>query len=655
MKLNRFFYILTAVSVSATTFTGCLSQDEFLTEHSYNMDGSTFYQSENDMEMGLNGCYRKIQSLMMGQTHGLHSWMIEGLGLDTFGPTGGTIQLSDWSKLTSADGYSRHWFDNLYDLVNRANIVVDMIDERTAIKYSTPEKKAELRAEAIFFRAWAYRVLAGMFGNVPIVDHHSTEIIAGYKPSTREEVWKFCKKDFEYAAANLPLKASKPGKIVRAVADHYLAEIDLALGDFDGAVAAATRVIDGTDGDFHIMTTRFGSRASEATDRYGNSLAAPAGAYWDLFRENGNQNSADNKEALWVCQFNYNTSSTGGGGDEWWRVLANTTEGNWQSNSVRLNNTKRTLADGTQIYLFGVNSACFKPGVVGSSVSTVPEANGRYEANIARDSMGGNIPYIGNNLYPTYYVRDAVWKKSNKNGKIDFRGSEVMVQRNWYTPGGTRWLDEKAAALARAEAAKGTPDEKNYAITAIDTIGIFPRFWKFSDDRHPGGDNKAYDCDWYMVRITETYLLRAEAYLAKNDKQKAADDINVLRSRANAAPCTASEVNIDYILDERIRELLGEEHRWITLNRLSANPHATPYISDLYPVQDETTSNTLYERTRKYGLGYENLSGANQPREWSETEKRYIPNIKPYNYQYPIPQAVIDSNTGVEYPQNPGY
>lgn len=60
-----------------------------------------------------------------------------------------------------------------------------------------------------------------------------------------------------------------------------------------------------------------------------------------------------------------------------------------------------------------------------------------------------------------------------------------MIQRNWYTPGGTRWLDEKAAAYARAEKARGTADEAAYAITASDTVEIFPRFWKFSDDRHP--------------------------------------------------------------------------------------------------------------------------------------------------------------------------
>ncbi len=653
----KFYKYLSAILIGASCiagFSGCQGEDEFLTEKSYNFDDQTFYTSESDMNMALNACYRMIQSLMMGQTHGGHSWMIEGLGLDTFGQTNGNGEFANWKNLTPNSGYARHWYDNLYKMINRANTVIDMIDERN-ITYSSEQKKAELRATAVFFRAWAYRVLAGMYGNVPILEHHATEIQTGYAPTTRQAVWEFCKTDLTYAAANLPIKPDAPGKIVRAAADHLLAEINLSLGDFNGAVAAASRIIDGTDGDYRVMTTRFGSRASEATDRYGNSLAAPAGAYWDLFREGGNQNSPDNKEAIWVCQYNYGTYSTGGGGNEWWRVLSNAAEANWLCNTVRMNNTKRTLADGTQIYLWGDDAACFQPGIVGNALSTVPSAKGRYEANIARDSIGGNVPYIGNVLYPTRYVYGDLWKDSKQGDREDFRGSEIMIQRNWYTPGGARWLDLKAAAYARAAAAVGTPDEANYRITASDTIGIFPRFWKFSDDRHPGGDNKAYDCDWYMMRVAETYLLRAESYLALGDKAKAAADINVLRNRANAPLCSAADINIDFILDERTRELFGEEHRWITLNRLSVNPNVMSYVGERYPTQDETTSNTMYERVRKYGLGYENMSGSNQPREWNEAERRYIPNFQPYNYQYPIPIQVIQSNSGIEYPQNIGY
>ena len=115
-------------------------------------------------------------------------------------------------------------------------------------------------------------------------------------------------------------------------------------------------------------------------------------------------------------------------------------------------------------------------------------------------------------------------------------------------------------------------------------------------------------------------------------------------------------MDIDYILDERIRELFGEEQRWVTLSRLSCNPKAT-YVLDCYSTQDATTSNTLYARTRKYGLGYENDLTAGRRETYTDAmgKTRHYPNIKPYNYVLPIPIQIINSNIKVEIKQNEGY
>mgnify|MGYP002536499398 CR=1 FL=1 len=118
------------------------------------------------------------------------------------------------------------------------------------------------------------------------------------------------------------------------------------------AEQAATRVIDGSDGNYNIMTSRFGSRQDETTDRYGNAL----NPYWDLFRQawgldNGkpkkkaevdNPSSPDNKESIWVLQYNYGTYSTGGGGDGWWRVRLLCTEANWLPAVIMGNQTTRS-------------------------------------------------------------------------------------------------------------------------------------------------------------------------------------------------------------------------------------------------------------------------------------------------------------------------
>ena len=129
--------------------------------------------------------------------------MLNGMGLDTFAPTGGNTHFSNWGTLTSDSGYARHYGDYMYKLAGRANTVVDMIDENPDIEYDTATKKEELRAEAVFLRSWAYRVLAGMFGGLVYSEHMTTEARYDYEMITREQGWELIAKDLEYAEQSL--------------------------------------------------------------------------------------------------------------------------------------------------------------------------------------------------------------------------------------------------------------------------------------------------------------------------------------------------------------------------------------------------------------------------------------------------------------------
>ena len=99
----------------------------------------------------------------------------------------------------------------------------------------------------------------------------------------------------------------------------------------------------------------------------------------------------------------------------------------------------------------------------------------------------------------------------------------------------------------------------------------------------------------------------------QNNAQGAAEAINVIRKRANAPEITANQATIDFLLDERIRELVGEELRRFTLVR----------------------TGKLVERVKKYNP--------------------YSSTMDEHNTLWPIPQTIIDSNKGAEFPQNPGY
>lgn len=197
---------IAAAAVLSGSFVACSNDEEFLKEKSYKFDDNTFYNTEKDMEMGLTSCYQLVQYMMTGAMRTYHSWMPMGLGLDTFTPWNGDDQNASWQNMIPTNGYSRHWMDYLYRLINRCNTVIDLIDERPEIKYSTDTKKNELRGEAVLMRAWSYRLLAALYGNIPILDHRTTETKFDYAPNTRQEIWEFMKTDLEWAEKNLPKK-----------------------------------------------------------------------------------------------------------------------------------------------------------------------------------------------------------------------------------------------------------------------------------------------------------------------------------------------------------------------------------------------------------------------------------------------------------------
>ncbi len=714
--MKKVIYILLALVVAASC-----NDNKFLEEQTYVDDTNAFFKNQAAIEIALASAYSNIQYMVFGNQRGGsdHNWMLNGMGLDTFAPTGNNTHFSNWPTLTPDSGYARHYGDYMYKLANRANVVVDMIDEHPEIVYSTATMKNELRAEAVFLRAWAYRVLAGMFGCLVYDEHMTIAARYDYEMIPREEGWVLIAEDFKWAEENLPTTPRKMGTVTKAAAAHYLAETYLALGKFAEAEAAATRVIDKTDGQYELMTTRFGNRADQAVDRYGNSLAAPQGAYWDLFRSSAktdgsfasdsNPNDPANKEAIWVAQMDYTPGQDnwplGGSGDSWWRMHKPVLEATWAPWIPRggKNGTRVDELNGNKtFYIFTADAVCFEkvePKYLdkedpkdtldtdapetkrwleikdGGTPAADPDAAGRKLAwtfgssstakldSLANRSIGnGGSADLG--LYASEFIVRPAGSKlgSYWDDPNDFRGSETMIQRDYYTPSGKKWSEVKANIIARAashDAEYAAAGKTNpYTLTSADTINVTPRFWKFSDDKHLiDGSHAYYDTDWYMLRIAETYLLRAEARLAQGNKNGAADDINVVRARAGAADVAPGKVNIDYILDERARELFGEEQRWVTLSRLSCNPNATPYISDNYSVQDATTSNTLYKRTRKYGFGYESDLTAGRRETYTDDlgATRHYPNIAPHNYVLPIPIQIIKSNKDKEIPQNPGY
>jgi hypothetical protein len=145
--------------------------------------------------------------------------------------------------------------------------------------------------------------------------------------------------------------------------------------------------------------------------------------------------------------------------------------------------------------------------------------------------------------------------------------------------------------------------------------------WKFNDPSRGSATEQQSSRDVFLLRLADVILIAAEAELGLNNKQAAADLINIVRSRAalsgseTAMQVTAADITIDFMLDERARELAGEQHRWFDLKR----------------------SGRLIERVKLY-----NPDAA--------------ANIQNFHIVRPIPQAQLDAVTNKgEFGQNTGY
>lgn len=213
------------------------------------------------------------------------------------------------------------------------------------------------------------------------------------------------------------------------------------------------------------------------------------------------------------------------------------------------------------------------------------------------------------------------------------------IQRSWTTDTIRCWFGfphYKLYLLDHGAEAKTSSTQFNGATSSSDTEG---------------------NADWYCYRLAEAYLLRAEAKFYMGDATGAAEDVNVIRKRAQCDEMYTT-VTIGDIMDERARELYMEEWRYVELSRvslclaLSGKPDewGNIYSKDTYDKQDGTDAqggSYWYQRIMHYN-GFYNQNPALQIKNRSYS-------IDKHNLYIPIPQSAIDANRLAPLRQNYGY
>ena len=583
--MKKFIYII----LFSSLILGC-NEDQFLKETPLDfMSASNSYSTAADFNTAVTELYYLVRKEFYGDYNRNMDYIYATDMMICADPLKSNLA-SDFDPTGSVA--KSHW-DNLYLLIAQSNVIISRLPKSQL----TEKQQVLYEAKARFFRGFAYRTLAYLYGGVPITLEEITSPKTDFVRASKEETLNQAITDVEFAAENLnDITDVSDGEISSPAAYHLLAELYLATGEYDKAVTAADKVINNSA--LSLMKTRFGSRSSE-----------PGDVYWDLFRMNNQNRKSGNTEGIWVIQ---EEADVLGGG-------AKTSEYFWSTNSYWL---ERYCAPQVGLFKFVLPD--------GTNLSPFTWPTGDYTGG-----RGIGTLYADNHFYREIWESD--FDNDIRNSKYNFPRKFKFNNSDFIKKYGAVFGD--SIDLENPQLPEGVTIVTGYSGGVAKTNELPNRFLCGYQTKcttpfnHPaaqylnkgtyllsGTAGKTYT-DQYMFRLAETYLLRAEAYLKLNNKEKAAADINMVRSRAKASPVKADEVNIDYILDERLRELGIEEKRRLTLAR----------------------TGEMYRRVTTYNPYYNSSHSA----DGKGFQEKYI--------LYPIPQSAIEANKDAALEQNPGY
>ena len=582
--------------IVAFAFTGC--EEEFL-----DADPQSFFTPSNALNTpeGLNSLLSQAMRNLRAEFYGDGAPMItenifsevsvEGT-TDKSGPAQdlNLLILPD-ANLNSANFNRIGWFwEEFYKGIKYANTVIGRLDDA---EFESDSQKNDILGRALFHRAYRYYRLTQQFGDVPLILEEITSARLDFVTTARETILRKMQEDLNLAVPLVNAVANN-GDINKDAVLHLLTKVNLALGDFDAAIASSTQIING--GTHSLTTDRFGIDAGNAAKD----------VTWDLHRVE-NKSIPGNTEGILVVidRLGYEDNGDYPGGTSiqrqavplWWRFI-NTPDGQ--------------------------NGMSDAPGIDIDQVTAIGRGIGRNRG--------------------THYSTKEIWKDANNDQRHKLGNWYDMEDLVYNAPSLQSSGNSYYGKNLELYLPNGTP-------LCSDTIRNwygFPHYKFFVPDPlnvKPAGGHG----DWYVYRVAETYLLRAEAYFWKGNLGAAADDINVVRRRAEADEITATDVDIAYILDERARELYYEEGRKTELTRIAyifAKTGKAAYNGKTYSLDNFSTDNFWYDRimevTDFYNKGVKTIHG-----------DEYT--MSPYHVLWPIPASAINANTQGVINQNEGY
>lgn len=539
-------YACFAAVMAITSFTGC---SKFLEEKVISKVSYQLYETPEGVEGALTAAYNNLRLAVNGER--ALTFSDAGTDLFTVGSDGDRSFNQYLATLSSLSGDVSDYWDYHYFGISQCNVTLNYLPK---VAMDANRKKV-VEAEAKFLRSFYYFELIQHFGNVPLVLTAIDKVKTDFKRAPVKDIYAIIIEDMVTAVAQLPVTPAEQGRATKAAAAHLLAKIYLARGSAVSAEQKAIRGSKATDIDSVIFYA-----GQVVRQEIGKYTLVPD--YTQLF-DIANQ---VNPEVVFAVQFTTNTLNNGSGNNQHLYHVP-------QYDAVNTKILTRTTEYGRPYRRVRPTPYVYT-GLFG--------ATRKYDSRFAKSFVWAYIANVA-----------ATGITTTAGNKIDVKVGDTAI---WFTP---------TLYATQAEQDAATQENKRFSYffplnfyLPFSRNNIFPGLKKWLDKTRITANDTNGSKDWMVFRYAETLLLLAEAYGRKGEYENAAKYINEVRTRAaykdgemkttqywtfeggSYADRTASTVPqmqvtaaqisnnfIDFMLEERGREMLGELNRWEDLDR----------------------------------------------------------------------------------------
>jgi hypothetical protein len=534
---------------------GTQSCSDLLTENVVSNIGNDYINSAKGLNDAVNAAYSTNRS-WYGTERGMNL-SIFGTDSYTNGADGSWKFMNTYTTdFDTRNGSVSELWNDFYLGINTCNAIIERSAKVTGLSDAIKKQRV---AEAKFIRAHHYFIMTQLFGGV---DLRLTETVAPTKDVKRSTVaaqYAQIIKDLTEAIPDLEAKAKSAdfGRATRPAAEHLLGKVFLTKA---------------------TSTAKAGDDYAKAIANLKSVIANYGITLLPNFADVHKQGNEMNNEVIW---------------------------------SIQYTRDPLTNAGGNNAHVF-----------FGMEYDVLP--------GMQRDTENGR-PF--KRYMPTKYTIDVVFNNRENDSRYKKSFKDVYYSNKPGTYNTSFDLTKKTVTFATGDTAIYLPGfemsveeraKKKYQVLVPSRYDerIFLAINKHFDGGRIDRTQFEGGRDFIAFRLADTYLMLAEAQYFSNLKADAVATYNVIRKRAAWPGKEANmlikegDLTIDFVMDERERELLGEQYRWLDLARWG----------------------NLIERVKKF-----NPQGA--------------PFIKPHHVLRPIPQLQIDRVTGnaASFPQNPGY